>query len=96
MKQSNEQSLREVVQSWMRENGVDAKLLESRIIIHWEEWMGPTINKYTEKVWVNKNQLYVKVSSAALRQELLFSREQIKKNVNEKLETAFIKNVIIF
>lgn len=95
MKQGNEQSLHDVLQSWMRENGVDEKLLESRIIIHWEEWMGATINKYTEKIWVNKNQLYIKVSSAALRQELLFSREQIKKNVNEKLETEFIKNVSI-
>lgn len=96
MKQSNEQPLREVLQSWMAENGIDAKLLESRIIIHWEEWMGTLISKYTEKIWVNKNQLYIKVSSAALRQELLFSREQIKKNVNEKLEVAFINNVIVF
>jgi hypothetical protein len=95
VKKSNEQTLREAMQTWMHENGVDEKLLESRIISHWEEWMGILINKYTEKIWVNKNQLYIKVASAPLKQELLFSREQIKNNINEKLEVAFIKNVIV-
>lgn len=61
----------------------------------WEEIMGKTIAKYTEKIQIQGKTLYITTSMAPLKQELLYQKENIIKRVNEKLGENVINNVVI-
>ena len=47
-RKSNEQSLGEVIQDYLRESGWQQKLDEIEIITEWDKVLGPTLAKYDE------------------------------------------------
>ena len=61
----------------------------------WEQLMGKTIARYTEKIQIHGNRLYIITFVAPLRQELMYQKEAIIKRVNEALGEELIKEVII-
>jgi len=61
----------------------------------WEQIMGKTIAKYTEDIKIHGNKLYITTSVAPLRNELLFQKDNIIKQVNDALGEKVIKEVII-
>lgn len=61
----------------------------------WERRMGKTISKYTDKVFILNNTLFIETSTASLRNELHFQREDIKRMVNTELGEMVIQEVVI-
>ena len=61
----------------------------------WEQIMGKTIAKYTDKIQIMGKTLYITTSMAPLKQELLFQKENIIKRVNEVLGEHVVKDVVI-
>jgi len=61
----------------------------------WEQIMGKTVARYTDKIQIHGHTLYVNTAVAALRQELLFQKENIIKRVNEALGERVIQEVVI-
>jgi len=61
----------------------------------WEQLMGKTIAKYTDKIHIHGSVLHISTSMAPLKQELLFQKEQIVQRVNEALGDNVIKDVVI-
>jgi hypothetical protein len=61
----------------------------------WEQLMGKTIARYTDKIAIHGNKLFISTSIAPLRQELIYQREKILQRVNEALHEKVIKEVVI-
>jgi hypothetical protein len=61
----------------------------------WEQIMGKTIARYTDKIQIQGKTLYITTSMAPLKQELLFQKENIIKRVNEILGEFVVKDVVI-
>ena len=61
----------------------------------WEQLMGKTIAKYTDKIQIHGTTLYITTSMAPLKQELLYQKEKIKQCVNEVLGENVVKDVVI-
>jgi hypothetical protein len=61
----------------------------------WEEIMGATIAKYTDKIQVVGNTLFIHTQVAPLKQELQFQKEKIIERVNESLGEKLISEVVI-
>lgn len=61
----------------------------------WEQIMGKTVARYTDKIQIHGQTLYVNTAVAALRQELLYQKENIIKRVNEALGERVIQEVVI-
>ena len=61
----------------------------------WEQIMGKTIAKYTEKIQINGHTLYITTSVAPLKQELLYQKENIIARVNELFGEKVISEVVI-
>ena len=61
----------------------------------WEQLMGKTISKYTDKIQIHGNILYITTNMAPLKQELLYQKDKIKQRVNEALGENVIKDVVI-
>jgi len=61
----------------------------------WEKIMGKTIARYTNKIEIVNQTLFIHTHVAPLRQELLYQREKIIERVNEALGAGTISDVVI-
>ncbi len=68
---------------------------EIRIINFWKELMGDLVDRYTEKIYLNRQTLFIKVGPDALKNELLYSRDLIIKKINLNFKTELVKKIVI-
>ncbi|HEY4335260.1 MAG TPA: DUF721 domain-containing protein [Puia sp.] len=61
----------------------------------WEQIMGKTVARYTDKIQIHGHTLYVNTAIAPLRHELLYQKDKIVQRVNEALGENVIKEVVI-
>ncbi len=96
MKRTNAQPLSEILKDFLNENPqVDRKIAEVRVINAWANILGPLTQKYTTGIYIRNRILYVKISSAVLRSELMMCRERLIKNLNENAGSTVIEDIII-
>ncbi len=88
-------SMADAIQQFISKSRLKNGLASVQIEDHWKEIMGVTISKYTDKIQLINETLYVTTSVAALKNELLYQREVIKKQLNDKMGKVMIKNVVI-
>lgn len=61
----------------------------------WEQIMGKTIAKYTDKIQIINQTLFITSTVAQLKHELLYQKEKIIERVNEALGEKVINDVVI-
>lgn len=96
MRNKNSVTIKQALDMMVSDLKIKGKLDESRIREVWASAMGKPIAKYTTKISLTKSKLYVQVNSAALKQELNYSRDKIKEVLNKELNDSVIKEVIIY
>lgn len=72
-------------------NGVRAVQIEEI----WEQIMGKTIAKYTDKIQIINQKLFIHTAVGPLKNELVFQKQQIIDRVNEAFGETIIAEVII-
>jgi hypothetical protein len=72
-------------------NGVRAVQIETL----WEQLMGKTIAKYTDKIEIINSTLFIRTNVGPLKNELLYQKPQIIQRVNEAFGENVIKEVVI-
>ncbi len=90
-----EYSLGDALKQFLSKSRLKGSIQALQIKDVWEQLMGKTIAKYTDKIQIHGNVLYISTSMAPLKQELLYQKEQIKQRVNEALGEAVVKDVVI-
>ena len=75
-------ALKQFVQSSKLKNGIRSVQIEEV----WEQIMGTTIAKYTDKIYIFDQKLFIKTSIGPLKNELGFQKVQIIERVNEKMQ----------
>ena len=88
-------SLQDAIQKFLAKSRLKSGIQAMRIEDIWEELMGRTIAKYTDKIQVINNTLYISTSVAALKSELHFQKDKIISRVNEALGEELVKEVIV-
>lgn len=96
MRYSNFQSLGDVIQQWKASNGVSERLKNAQVVSQWHQmissvWGGSA----TRSAYFRDGVLYVRLSSAALRQELFFVKEKIKNNINNELKENYLQDIVL-
>ena len=61
----------------------------------WEELMGKTIARYTDKIEIVNHTLFIYTSVGALKHELVYQKSKIIERVNEAFNENIISEVII-
>jgi hypothetical protein len=61
----------------------------------WKEVMGPAIEKYTTGIKFTSGTLFINLSSSVLREELMYGRGMIIKNLNRHLGMELITKVVL-
>jgi hypothetical protein len=90
-----EYSMSDALKHFMRNSRYKGAMQALRIEDVWEQIMGKTIAKYTEKIQIYGSTLYITTNVAPLKQELLYQKENIVQRVNEALGETTIKEVVI-
>lgn len=86
------EALKKMVQENTKlKNGIRAAQIETV----WEEIMGSTIAKYTEKIYIFDQKLFIHTNIGPLKNELGFQKMQIVERVNEKMGEKVIVDVVI-
>jgi hypothetical protein len=88
-------SLQEAIQQFLQKSRLKSGIQAIRIEEVWEELMGKTIAKYTEKIQIINGTLFITTSVAPLKNELLYQKQQIIERVNEAMGEFTIKEVVI-
>ena len=90
-----EYSLGDALKQFLNKSRFKGSIQALQIEEVWEQIMGKTIAKYTEKIQIHGNTLYITTTVAPLRQELLYQKEKIIQRVNEALGERTVKEVVI-
>ena len=61
----------------------------------WENIMGKTVARYTDKLQIIGDKLIITTNVAPLKNELIYQKEKIKQRVNEALGQNVVGEVII-
>ena len=91
---SNELTLKEAIEQLLNAYGMKDKVNASRLINSWETVVGSMINRHTLDLNVKRKTLYVKVDSAALRNELSYAKESLVKNLNKYAGANVITDIV--
>lgn len=85
------EAMRQFLEGSRIKGGIQALQIEDA----WEEIMGKTIARYTDKLQIIGDKLIITTSVAPLKHELIYQREKIKQRVNEALKQKVVNEVII-
>ncbi len=94
MRRNNTQSLSEVIREYVKGTSIEKKLKETDVVQSWEELLGKTIANYTSEISLKNKVLFVKVSSAVVKNELFMMREEIRMKLNERAGEEMISTII--
>lgn len=95
MRNTNEQSLKQVLKDMVETYRLKARLNQSKIQRIWERIMGQAIAKYTKEIKLRRDKLYLTIDSSALKQELTYGKDKIANMINTELGEDTVKEVII-
>ncbi len=88
-------SMKEAMKQFLDSSRIKGGIQALQIEDVWEEIMGKTIARYTDKLQIIGDKLIITTQVAPLKQELLYQKEKIRQRVNEALGQKIINDVII-
>ena len=93
MKRSKTESITNLLNEFLREQGLETPLNQHRLIEIWPEVMGNAISRYTVEMFIKNQTLYVKIKSAALKNDLMMNRAALVQRLNEAVGAYVITDI---
>ena len=90
-----ESTLGDVIKDFIEANRLQKGLDKISVKEAWHAVMGSAISNYTTAIKLDREVLYVQLSSSVLREELSYGKEKILKLVNEELGKDLIKKIVL-
>jgi len=91
----SEYSIGEALKSFLESSRIKGGIQALQIKDAWEQIMGKTVARYTDKLQIIGDKLIVTTNVAPLKHELIYQKEKIKQRVNEAFGQRVINEVII-
>ena len=88
------QPLKESLEALVRAYKLGGKLNEVTIIESWEKIMGKAIALKTQELFFRDSKLYVRLSSAPLKHELVMAKSKVIELINAEVGMTAISDVV--
>lgn len=88
-------SIGDAIQQFLNQSRIKGDIQAFQIGDAWEQIMGKTIARYTDKLQIIGDKLIITTHVAPLKNELIYQKEKIKSRVNEAFGQKIISEVII-
>ncbi len=95
-KRNNENlSISDALKEFVSTNRLEKGLEKVNVADAWAKLMGNGVNNYTTAVQLERDTLYIQLSSSVLREELSYGKQKIIGMLNEELGKDIIKKLIL-
>lgn len=94
MRRSKAESVGEILNQFLRQEGLETPLNQYRLINNWKEVAGDVVADYTGEIFIKNQTLYVKIKSSALKNELMMMRSELVKKLNASVNAQVITNIV--
>ena len=96
MKKSNnsEEILIDLVNNFIDQSGLRKRFQEQEIIQKFHKIIGPFLMKKVKKSFVKNQKLYLNLSSAPFKQELILQKSKLLNQINSSLGKEYLKDLI--
>lgn len=89
-------NLDDIMNTLLREQGLETPLLQRRVLDAWDEVVGPTISGMTADKFISNQTMMVKITNPALRNDLSMMRTEILSKLNSHVGQIVIYDLKIF
>ena len=93
MERRKSEMITDVLHRFMRESGLESPLNEFRILGAWHKVVGEQISKYTQELFIRNQTLFVRLTSPALKSNLMMRRQELVQQLNEDVGAYVIANI---
>ncbi|MGA1225718.1 MAG: DUF721 domain-containing protein [Tamlana sp.] len=95
-KRNNEHiSISDALKEFVETNKLEKGLNKVNVADAWAKLMGNGVNNYTTSVNLERDTLYIQLSSSVLREELSYGKQKIITMLNEEIGKEIIKNLVL-
>lgn len=94
MKRNDAEQIGKLIRNFLRQESLESPLNEQRLINAWPEVLGSVFASYTREIYIKNQVLYVHLTSAALRQELMMGRELLVRRLNAHVGAQVITDIV--
>ena len=90
-----QRELKDTIKAFLKQNNLQDKVMEVRIRTCWEKLMGNGIAVHTTRIELRDKKLHLTFDSAALKQELSYTKSKVIDSMNEELGENVIEEIVI-
>lgn len=94
MKYTQAETVGDIITKLLKEEHLENKFDEQRVTMLWQEVVGLGINRYTANRYVKDGTLFVTITSAPLRNELMLNRSLLIARLNDLVGREVIHEII--
>ncbi len=95
MKRTTPRTIGEIIDDMIARTGLKPEFQRHTAESVWPQTVGPNIAAYTSRVTMRGTTLHVYLTSAALKEELGYSREILRDKINEAIGEETVTNIVI-
>lgn len=95
MRRSLTLNISEIISSLLKDQGLEEKLYENRLMNSWETVLGKMISKYTRSMYIKDRVLFVNLTSPVVKNEVMMIRDELVKRLNEKAGKNVIDKIVL-
>ncbi|GHC54122.1 DUF721 domain-containing protein [Ulvibacter litoralis] len=88
-------SISDVLKDFIQKNNLETGLDKVDVKAAWSNVLGPAISNYTTNIVLERDTLFVQLSSSVLREELSYGKEKIIRILNEELGKQLITKLVL-
>ena len=86
--------LKEGLEAMVRAYRLGGKLNEVTVVSSWERVMGKAVALKTKEVYVSKGRLFVRLTSAPLKHELVMAKTRVAELINAEVGETVVSEVV--
>ena len=91
----NEEKLSNVIDSFINRYGLKKRFLEHEILQEFSKIMGPFLMKKVNNAYVKNQKLFLKLSSASFKQELVMQKTKLLDQLNKVIGEDYLKDLVV-
>lgn len=85
--------LGDLLQTFLRNEGLEIPLKQKRLLAAWDIVAGRVVARYTGEKFIKNQTLFVKMLNPALRQDLSMMRQRLVQQLNEAVGGYIISDI---
>ncbi|MFW5820454.1 MAG: DUF721 domain-containing protein [Bacteroidota bacterium] len=95
MRRSETLNISEIISSLLKQQGLEDKLYENRLMNSWEDLLGKSIGRATRHMYIKDRVLFVHISSSVVKHEIMMIRDELVVRLNEKAGKDVIGKILL-